>query len=208
MGSGTFYPVVSGDDGHWAFTGEVWSNSANYMYFGGGLSSYLYKAFIRFPNVTIPYRSIITSAFLRTKAYTGGSGTVNAEIYLNKTPTPIAPTNVSEANALVLTTAKSTWTVTDTWSSPNEYDSPTIVDVLQEVVNLSGFASENALMMIISGTSTTNNKRAPSSVEDSAAELHVEWGSAPSLGEVATWNPYDAGSNLNFSEDLLTATHA
>jgi len=51
MGSGTFYPAASGDDGYWQSNIAVYQGNAVAF---GNTSGYLQHAWFRFANVTIP----------------------------------------------------------------------------------------------------------------------------------------------------------
>ena len=178
MGSATFYPQVVGDD---AYAGPSFMLSdLDFVRFGDYSANNL-GCFIRFPSVTIPQGYTITSAFVRFTAHSDLSATTcNAKIYFNDHDDAVAPTTYSQFWALDLTTESVDWDAIAGWTDGTTYDSPSLVDALQEVVDRGGFSSGNAVMLVIHDNSSTGNAyRNFSSVDfDSGsekAELHVTW---------------------------------
>jgi hypothetical protein len=211
MSTGTFYPVVSGDDGH-VFVGNSFSNNTR-LWLGAASIGPSYNLFVRFPAISIPHGVTITSAFVRFTAFQAGNNyTVNARCYFNESTNAVAPTDEASFNALDLTSGVS-WLDIPQWVDGTQYDSPDLSSILQEITDQSGWASGNAVQVVIKDTGSSSNAaiRYSSSVDydggSEVAELHVVW-IASAADEVATWNPYDSGSNITFSSDLLTATHA
>ena len=208
MGSGIFYPGVDGDDG-WK---EGGSFRAAYDWIGIGNSGSACQAFIRFPNVTIPQGSVITLAFIRFTAYLDRSNTiVKTNIYFNDSDDAVAPISVATYNALVKTTAFVAWDGLASWINGTTYDTLSIITPLQEIVDRGGFASGNAVMVLIEDDgSDVNAHRLASDLSHLAGaekpELHVEWSIIED--DVAGWNPQDKGSNISIDGTFLTATHA
>jgi len=206
MGSGIFYPVVGGDDGF--IYGTSFSATTDHLTMGDAGDSR--SIFVRFVNVTIPQGSLITSAFVRLRAYTSDAEiSAHFNLYFNATGNAVAPTSYSEYNNLLKTSAVA-WNNVAAWSTAVKYDTPSLVNNLQEVVDRSDFASGNAVMALFCNNgSDANAHRAASAIEHGTTEveLHVEWDLA-AKDETATWNPEDKGENITFSTDLLTATHA
>jgi len=187
MASGTFYPAVSGDDGYWdsiAFYG-----SAGPLYFGW-TSNVGFNTFVRFPNITIPAGSTISSVFIRFTAYSSKTGTVNnARISLNDVDDAVAPTDVASADALVLTTNKTDWNAVPAWTDGTTYDSADFASALQEVVDRGGYSSGNAITVLVKeNVSDGGANRFASSIDylfgAEKAELHVTW-TTPITGEIS-----------------------
>ena len=177
MASGTFYPAVSGDDGRWE-TGTFISNSIALII--GNYSAKSQTLFARFPSVNIPQGSTIDSAFVKLTAYGTNSDTIiDVNIYFNDIDNAIAPTDETEADALALTTNLSNW-IPGGWTDGVQYDSPSLVSVLQEVIDRGGWSSGNALQVVIKDNGSSSNVyRFPSAIDHSSgtekAELHVTW---------------------------------
>lgn len=190
MGSGTFYPAVGGDDGRWF--GTNFSNSTTYGSIGhnSGASRH---CFFRFPNVTIPQGSTISSAIVRLTCYFGLSATVvRLNVYLNNVDNAVAPTTYSEADGLALT-SEVAWDGLSAWVTDVQYDTPGLNAILQDVVGRAGWSSGNAVQVLIKNDDSNSNcDRYPSFIEHSSgsykAELHVVWGN-PITGELAATLP-------------------
>ena len=177
MPSGTFYPAVSGDDGHWV-PGDFY-NTLTQMYFGMFLEGI--GTFIRCPNITIPQGSTITEAYVKFTAYSSLSSTVvNVNVYFNDVDDAIAPTSSSEGNALFLT-SPITWNGVEAWTDGVQYDTPNLVSILQSVINRAGWSSGNALQVVIkdNGSSGDYKYRSASTIDylsgAEKAELHITW---------------------------------
>lgn len=207
MASGIFYPAVSGDDGHWLGTGQFYGGNIQ-MYLGRSTTSYY--GFVRCPNVTIPQGVTITSAYIRFIAQASDSSTVvNVNIYFNNIDDAIAPTSAAEGNALACTTAVA-WDNIGSWSDGNQYNSPSLVSILQSVVNRTGWSSGNAIQVIIkdNGSSPSYSMRTAATIENvegaEKAELHVEW--VPAI-EFTFTNPIPAHlSTVYGTTELLSLT--
>ncbi len=154
----TFQPAVNGDDGG-LDNGAFYSvYTTNHLRMG-----YQQKSFIRFPN-TIPALKTITAAVLNLNG--GGASTagdpVNIRIWFNDVDVPVAPTDVTEYNALVKTTNYVDWDsmpgIQDVVTAPNGIDSPDITTPLQEVINRIGRSGSGAIMMIIENNSSGVNR--------------------------------------------------
>ncbi len=128
-GPGTFQPsltfVVAGD---WNYDYDIWA---------------------RFTDVTIPQGATIDVAYITIIAKTTGGGTgTRVNIYAEDVDSAVAPTGYADHQGKVRTTAFSAWDdqslVIDT-----EYDSPSIVDVIKEIVDRGGWASGNPLQVLV-----------------------------------------------------------
>ncbi|MCK4542166.1 MAG: hypothetical protein KAU17_08035 [Spirochaetales bacterium] len=195
MASGTYYPAVSGDDGHWV--PADFQNTLTQMYFGMFLEGI--GTFIRCPNITIPQGSTITSAYIRFTAYSSLSSTVvNVNVYFNDVDDAIAPTSSSEGDALSLT-SPITWNGVEAWTDGIQYDTPSLASILQSVINRTGWSSGNALQIVIkdNGSSGDYRYRSASTIDylsgAEKAELHVAWVTDT---EITLPNPFLATASL------------
>ena len=177
MASGTYYPAVSGDDGYW-YGGQFY-NSFDYCSLGDNGADGC-NTFIRFANVTIPQGSTITSAYIKGTAKENNTEAVLLNIYGNDVDNAVAPTSAAEGNSLVDTTAFVVWDFTPAWTSGSQYDTPSLVTILQEIVDRGSFASGNAIQIVIYDDGSTSGHDPQFSAIDydggsEKAELHVEW---------------------------------
>ena len=178
MASGTFYPAASGDDGYWR-TSEFDTTSAHAIM--GNIAAQATNVWVRFANVTIPQGSTITSAYVKWTAESNKTGTVvNVRIYANDVDNPTAPTDQTEANALDLTSASVDWDNVASWTGSTQYNSPSIVTVIQEIINRVGWSSGQALMCLFKDNGSDSGEyRSGTQIDydsgSAKAELHVEW---------------------------------
>ena len=178
MSAGTFYPAASGDDGNCPPLG-AYDSSGNFLYLGapGGTS---YENWIRFLAVNIPQGSTITGAFIRLTCVTSGSDvTCNLNLYFNDADDAVAPVDKTAFQALSLTGAIA-WNDLTAWTDGVQYDSPSLVSILQTVVDRGGWAADNAVQVVIKdNASSSNADRRASSIDifsgTEKVELHVEW---------------------------------
>lgn len=184
-----FYPAASGDDGFGELPagGFVTGSSSLYV---GDFSGTIYNVFVRFPSINIPQGATITSAFVRFFCQTSTSGvTCNLNCYFNAEDIAVAPTNISEFNTLSLTTAIA-WNNLEAWVDDTQYDTPSLVSILQDIIDRVGWSSNNAVQIIIKDNSSSASAYREPSAWDSAAqgeraELHVTWDEPAISGEIS-----------------------
>ena len=184
MSSGIYYPVVSGDDGRW---GVDFFLTADEYHSLGHDGSRDVNIFARFLSVAIDKNSVIESAVIRFVAATTSGNEPNIDIYGNDIDNAVAPTSYAEAYALDKTTAKTDWLITGGWTDGASYDSPTLKDIIQEIVNRPGWANGNALQLLIynDGSASAVQQFARSIDYSSGTkkpELHIEWEPPPAGG--------------------------
>ena len=115
--------------------------------------------FARFPNTTIPQGATISSVKLTFQAAFTSTGTVcNANVYFNDVDNATAPTTYTEANDKAVTAAIS-WNSVVGWTANSDYDSPSIVSILQAIVNRPGWASGQAMMVLVKNNSSSLDAR-------------------------------------------------
>lgn len=179
--SGIYYPAVSGDDGYWR--GGSFYDYQDYTMFGNN-GEYPVDCYFRFTNVTVPEGMVITSAFVRLKARLSKSGNISNNIYANDVDDAVAPTSEAEGDALVKTSAVAPWAITESWTAEQTYDTPSLIDVIQEVIDREGREPGYALQIIMIDDETAYlNNRNFYAVEhdagDDAPELHLAWSPPP-----------------------------
>ena len=167
------------------------------------------KIGLRFTAMTIPAGAIITGAALNFRAIAADAGmtnsdatslTIRGQLATNATTFTTTSGNISSRT---LTTASASW-VPSNWTSGTDYPSPSLVTVIQEIVNQGGWASGNALAIIITGT----GHRASTAWDTDAANAArlevtylVPYYSKGSLAvnTPANWNTARDGSGTNAS---------
>lgn len=208
-----FYPVVGGDDVNAMPPSFFWGGD-NYAAFGCALGGQDITGVIRFPNINIPKDATITEAYVKFTCYAVIAGTpVNVNVYFNDIDNAVAPTNYAEIDALDLTT-EIAWNAIPVWADGTQYDTPDIKTILQSIVDRAGWASGNALMVVVKNNGSTSGRyRRFSTIEHLAgvekAELHITW-TVSSDAEIVTDVPsleadVRGGGYLNFIMPSLEA---
>ena len=176
MSTGTFYPVADADDGCWAGNNfyspgqclQIWTS---------------YNGFVLFDSVTVPNGATINSAYVRYRAYEGrttGTGQSVTEVGFSDEDNAAAPTDATEANAKVLTTATTLYTNID-YTGGTWYNSPDIASALQELVNRGGWVSGNSALLLYKSYSDSSaglgwrKMNSYDSGSEYRAELHVDY---------------------------------
>ena len=150
----SFSVASNGDDGFWY--SSTFNNSDTDVEIGND-SGNSKNAFFRFANVTIPKGYTIESAVIRFKArWNSANTTCNLNCYFNTIDTAIAPTDATEANALDLTDAVE-WSGVAGWTGDESYDSPELKSILQLITDRAGWATGQALMVVIKDNSSSES---------------------------------------------------
>jgi hypothetical protein len=179
---------IAVNDGFWT-PATSFNNTASNASFGN-VGGTILNAFFGFENVQIPAGSTISSAILEFVPNQTQSGTTaNALIAAINDDDANVPSTFGEADAAIRTTAQVGWVNIETWShvshvTPTTNFSPDITSVIQEIVDLPGWASGNAIVIFVEDDSSSASAfRAPSSVEEhhSAAKLHITLAPAPAV---------------------------
>ena len=201
MASGTFYPAVSGDDGYRSYAG--FSSTSNNLALGRLTGSW--HTFIRFPNITIPQNSTISSAFIRFVADWGDEegGVCNINCYFNNVDDAVAPSDGTQFDALALTSAVA-WDALGAWSVNVAYDTPELKTILQNIVDRGGWFSGQAIQAVLKdNVSTGTHRKLPFSIDYNGGakkvELHVTW-TVPLTGIISEDVNVSSEFNDNFGE--------
>jgi len=113
---------------------------------------------MRIPGVSIPVGATIKSATLTltssTADFTYSDFTIRGEAVDNAAAYTAAPNDISSRN---LTVASTQW-VPDGWAAASTQVSPDITDIVQEIIEVSGWAQNNPVNLIITGTDDSNRE--------------------------------------------------
>ncbi len=147
----------------------------------GKFSGAVYQAWYRFQTVNVPNSPTIDVAYISLMAATpGGSGWLT-RVYGDDVDDAVAPTTCADANNKVRTTAFTDWDPA-AWVNGTWYDSPSIVGVIQEIVDRGGWAANQDMQILHDDDGTGNGDyiqvRAYEQATDEAAKLHIEYTAA------------------------------
>ncbi len=162
---------------------------------------------MRFSNISIPQGATITSAYIEFEVDETDSGSTNVTIWgedIDDAPTFTSSTfNITSRTT---TTASVLWKEIAAWNTVNEKkQSPSLITIIQEIVNRPGWISGNAMVLMANGTG-----------ERTAESFNGEAAAAPllvidydvSVGSTYTYNNTNSGTLSNQSNcgTLLTRT--
>jgi hypothetical protein len=158
--SATFSPVATGDDSYISTVSGLFVNNSYLTIGGGGSGSGFGNTYIRFPNFTIPESAeILTAKITLTSPYDEARGTCNARIHYDNAINSVAPTNHAEFDALVLSTSYAEWPNVPASVTDQAYDTPSLANIIQEIVDDPDYASGNAIGIVMvtqAGSSETS----------------------------------------------------
>ncbi|MBI2891215.1 MAG: LamG domain-containing protein, partial [Nitrospirae bacterium] len=111
---------------------------------------------MRFLSVPIPQGAAITSAYVEFETDETGSTTTNLTFNGEAADSAAAFTSGAyNISSRTKTTASVAWNSVPAWSTLGEkHQSPDLTSIVQEIVNRSGWASGNNIVMIVTGTGT------------------------------------------------------
>ena len=190
--------VASAEDCRVRWTGSAWELDAatTTQWVGvGGLPNTKVGGGIRFQNVTIPQGATVVTAYLTFTCGGSDSSTVVNSVIIGEDTDNAAAfsdlanyqsrrgTIVGGANDNNITSASVNWNSIPAWTLDTEYSSPEIKTIIQEIVNRSGWASGNALVLFWddhagNSTQSSNTRRRAYSYDGSttkAPKLHIEY---------------------------------
>lgn len=146
-GSGIFVPTQSSDDIVAVVSTHAVSTLSGYVRL-----AYDYDSGIRFRNVTVPQGATIISAYLRLRANLDADlDDANVIIYGELNATPAAFSTWADFDGRTKTNVLNAvqWTAIEHMTQGDYYNSPDISAVIQEIVDLGGWASGNNLAILI-----------------------------------------------------------
>ena len=131
---------------------------------------------LMFRNINIPQGAVITSAYLEFTVDEADSGPTVVDIYAenvdNSSDFTTANSSVSSRS---LTSASTNWNIPAWNTIGSVHQSPDISAVVQEVINRPGWAANNKLSFIITGSGSRTAESYDGDAQ-AAAKLHIEFG--------------------------------
>ena len=137
---------------------------------------------LRFLDVAVPKGSNITNAYIEFVCDELDEGTLFASLLIEGEPNPNPTTFNTDIIGRPRTTANAVWEPAD-WTTVGQVDQTSDISaVIQEIVNLDGWASGNALVLILSDNpgNPSVGSRCAEAVDGSATQaplLHIEFSS-------------------------------
>lgn len=167
-----FQIAAGADDGFWQPSTPDFNAATGYLIFDETTDC---VNWMRFANLTLPQGSTITAASFTGTPLLADSSSRTFRIQAFAEDDAANPTNLSTAQAKVLTTAYVDWTP-GAWTGGTPVAGPDISAVIQEVINRSGWASGNHLAVVISNIGAIGSVRYFTSFEDGRpTALTVTW---------------------------------
>jgi hypothetical protein len=154
---------------------------------------------MRWRNITIPQGATITSAYIEFTADEVQTGTpVNVTFWGEDADNAAVFENVAyNISPRTKTSASVAWNNVPAWPTVGEtHQSPDISTVIQEIVNRPGWASGNALVVLVTGSGRRTADSHDSS-PSTAALLHVEYSTVVDFHLDSTSNDNDGIPNGN-----------
>lgn len=196
LGSDTSEPTAGNMDAYVNTATGIIFTSQNNLRFGAGTSSgFQYHAGIFFPSVNIPNGARILSAYIRFVAQASHSGALAVGIYGERNATPSVFTTYANFRSRQKTSHKVIWTP-PIWYAGNEYDTPSLVDVVQEIIDLPNWLNGGDMVFFIDptfGSEWQTGYRTAASFEHTsyaAPQLIFEWDNEDTVyGREATCAP-------------------
>lgn len=147
-------PQESADDGDlyygtWGLTGTILELGQYHPTIGA-------KFGVRFPAVTIPQGATINSAKVSFFCNGAQSGTVvNVDIWGEDVDDAAVFSTEANYDGRALTTAKVDWDGIGSWSASTRYDTPSLVAIIQEIIDRPTWVSGNALAILVKNDGST-----------------------------------------------------
>lgn len=178
-------PAVTTDD---AIVVSGWGNYFDSSFLGiGNIGGSPLESGWRFTNITIPQGSTINSAVI---TFTGIGNqpvtTCNVKFKGELSATPATFSTYADFAGRTRTTASVDWNNLEAWVNAATYDSPDLKTIIQEIVNLGGWASGNNLVIFCSDNgSSVDATRQPRDVADvvGKATITINYGA----GSTTVW---------------------
>ena len=151
---------------------------------------------IRFRNINIPQGATILRAWIEFEADESDSGATNLTIHGEDIDdAPIFTNGNSNISNRTTTTASVSWSP-GAWSTNDRNETPDLSSIVQEIVDRAGWASDNEMVFIITG-SGARVAESHNGEDQNAPILRIEiQGSASTPGGALCWSVDDGNDNL------------
>lgn len=197
-------PVTNGSDDAYEIDGTVNLDNSHVVLSQGTKTV---TSGFRYSQLNIPQGAVITNAFLRFTSDLTNTSATSFRIRAEKAGNASTFTNsAGDLSARTATINEVSWNTDNSFpSSGNTISSPSIVSVLQEVVDQASWCGGNALNILIEGTSTSSSSaRHTKSFEDGngvSPQLVVAYDDTTATGCVSKSLTYQVSSQSNNAEE-------
>lgn len=146
----TLYPLVNDDYNTWMVSGSYFTKGSSYVSLLYGYKAGEFDNFsLRFSPVLIPKGATITSAYLSiTPDATDADRYMGMRIRANLSGDAVAPTNLAEAQALVLSSDYVDFNIYGSTKDVTK-TSPNLSALIQQVVNLNEYEVRQAIQLVL-----------------------------------------------------------
>ena len=135
------------------------------------------RAFVRFRNVTVPYKAAVNFCYAQITAYATSSDLVNTRVGLANDADPEVPVNYQQLQDIEVVSWVA-WPVSESWTDGEVYNTPDLSTQLQVILAKAEWTSGNSVLMIIEDDGSSNTREF-SAVEheggSEAAQLRIEY---------------------------------
>ena len=172
---------VLGDNVNYYVDDETDDKNPNKVHPGGhvGGSKGPVITLLAFENVQVPKGVTVLDAYVVfTASDTDSSSTVNANIVALDEDSPEIPDTYADLILAPTTTAYALWSDIGAWVAENEYNSVSITNVVQEIIDRVGWERGNTVVILFedSSSSPNSNRKAYSKLTSGKEpQLIIEW---------------------------------
>jgi len=153
-------PVIQGSDDAGIDNACSYFTTSNETYFGQCSNGSLIISGFRFQNVQIPAGATINEAHLEFTVDGPYTSVIVVKFFGQRSENSTTFTNTDRPDNRPLTATFVPWTISDPWSFGQSRSSPNLASIIQEIVNLPGWASGNALTIITKSDSAVPSNTA------------------------------------------------
>jgi hypothetical protein len=147
--------VATDEDCIWEISGPGgFATNSQALYLGNEGGTYRDATGIRFIDAVIPPGSTILSAKVILRAAANKSGTVVVRISGVDEDNAAVVARAADAEGRPLTTAYVDWSITADWTADQDYETPELKTIIQEIVDRAGWSIGNALLLFLKDNST------------------------------------------------------
>lgn len=185
-------PIAANADDGFVVPGTSTFDASNvYISLGrpdwGGGQQYEHS-WLRFTNITIPKMSIINTAYITVIVTQNSATSPTFTIKSNTADNATAPTTAADFTGRSRSTASTSWNPAGGQSAGASNQSPSISAVIKEITDRTGWASGNAILLLLDTTSTADNVIRYASLENTSyteAYLYVDYSPLGKLVNIA-----------------------
>ena len=164
-----YVPTAQTDDAYIGSLGGIdTAGTALRFGFTNVLPQTAYTTGVRFRNVTVPNGATIARAYIRFMSTNAQGGYTKAFVYGERNAAPAAFSTWANFTARIHTSAMVEWfelSSIPSWTGAEIYDTPDITSVVQEIVDLGGWAFGNDMVLFVEGDDIWHGIREPASFD-------------------------------------------